>query len=86
MKADEYLDLARKEERERRQNPNQYELYSYTFTWLKSRRPDLAKELEDQFKEIEQEVSTAREIENVLQLQELYDNRLEDLEDDSTLY
>ena len=47
MKADEYMDLARKEEQERRQNPNQYDLYSYTYVWLKSRQPDLAKELEE---------------------------------------
>jgi len=86
MKADEYLDLARKEERERRQNPNQYELYSYTFTWLKSRRPDLAKELEDQFKKIELQVNAARDVENALQLEQLYDNRWEDIEDDSIIY
>ena len=50
MKAEEYLELAHKEERERRNNPNQYELYSYTYVWLKSRNPELAKELEDNFK------------------------------------
>lgn len=67
-------------------NPNQYDLYSYTYVWLKSRQPDLAKELEENFKQIEQQVSTAREIEHVLQLEQLYDNRLEDLEDDTIKY
>ena len=86
MKAEEYLELARKEERERRNNPNQYEFYSYTYVWLKSRNPELAKELEDNFKNIELEVNSAREIEQVLRLEELYDNRLEDLEDDSIKY
>tara|TARA_R100000426_G_C4754384_1_gene84645 strand:+ start:119 stop:379 length:261 start_codon:yes stop_codon:yes gene_type:complete len=86
MKAKEYLELAHKEERERRNNPNQYELYSYTYVWLKSRNPELAKELEDNFKNIELEVNSAREIEQVLRLEELYDNRLEDLEDDSIKY
>ena len=86
MKADEYMDLARKEEQERRQNPNQYDLYSYTYVCLKSRHPNLAKELEENFKQIEQQVSTAREIEHVLQLEQLYDNRLEDLEDDTIKY
>ena len=86
MKADEYMDLARKEEQDRRQNHNQYDLYSYTYVWLKSRQPDLAKELEENFKQIEQQVSTAREIEHVLQLEQLYDNRLEDLEDDTIKY
>ena len=86
MKAEEYLELARKEERERRNNPNQYELYSYTYVWLKSRNPELAKELEDNFKKIELQVNSAREIEKVLRLEELYDNRLEDLEDDSIKY
>ncbi len=86
MKAEEYLELARKEERERRNNPNQYELYSYTYVWLKSRNPELAKELEDNFKNIELQVNSAREIEQVLRLEELYDNRLEDLEDDSIKY
>lgn len=82
MKAEEYLELARKEERERRNNPNQYDLYSYTYVWLKSRRPDLAKELTEQFQNIELQVNAAREIENVLQLEQLYDNRWEDLHDD----
>jgi hypothetical protein len=82
MNAQEYLDLARKEERERRNNPNQYDLYSYTYVWLKSRRPDLAEELTEQFKEIELQVNAAREVENVLQLEQLYDNRWEDLNDD----
>lgn len=82
MNAQEYLDLARKEERERRNNPNQYDLYSYTYVWLKSRRPDLAKELTDQFQEIELQVNAAREVEHVLQLEQLYDNRWEDLHDD----
>lgn len=82
MKAEEYLELARKEERERRNNPNQYDLYSYTYVWLKSRRPDLAKELTEQFQDIELQVNAAREIENVLQLEQLYDNRWEDLHDD----
>jgi hypothetical protein len=82
MNAQEYLGLARKEERERRNNPNQYDLYSYTYVWLKSRRPDLAKELTDQFEEIELQVNAAREVENVLQLEQLYDNRWEDLHDD----
>ena len=82
MNAQEYLDLARKEERERRNNPNQYDLYSYTYVWLKSRRPDLAKELTDQFEEIELQVNAAREVEHVLQLEQLYDNRWEDLHDD----
>ena len=86
MKAEEYLELARKEERERRNNPNQYELYSYTYVWLKSRNPELAKELEDNFKKIELQVNSVREIEEVLRLEELYDNRLEDLEDDSIKY
>ena len=86
MKADEYMDLARQEEKERRQNPNQYELYSYTYVWLKTRQPSLAKELEENFKQIEQQVSTAREIEHVLHLEQLYDNRLEDLEDDTIKY
>lgn len=86
MKAEEYLELAHKEERERRNNPNQYELYSYTYVWLKSRNPELAKELEDNFKKIELQVNSAREIEEVLRLEELYDNRLEDLEDDSIKY
>ena len=86
MKAKEYLELAHKEERERRNNPNQYELYSYTYVWLKSRNPELAKELEDNFKNIELQVNSAREIEQVLRLEELYDNRLEDLEDDSIKY
>ena len=82
MRAEEYLELARKEERERRNNPNQYDLYSYTYVWLKSRRPDLAKRLTDQFKEIELQVNAAREVEHVLQLEQLYDNRWEDLHDD----
>ena len=82
MKAEEYLELARKEERERRNNPNQYDLYSYTYVWLKSRRPDLAKELTEQFQDSELQVNAAREIENVLQLEQLYDNRWEDLHDD----
>ncbi|WP_291812735.1 hypothetical protein [Limnobacter sp.] len=82
MNAQEYLDLARKEERERRNNPNQYDLYSYTYVWLKSRRPDLAKELTEQFQEIELQVNAAREVEHVLQLEQLYDNRWEDLHDD----
>ena len=86
MKAKEYLELAHKEERERRNNPNQYELYSYTYVWLKSRNPELAKELEANFKNIELQVNSAREIEEVLRLEELYDNRLEDLEDDSIKY
>ena len=86
MKAKEYLELAHKEERKRRNNPNQYELYSYTYVWLKSRNPELAKELEDNFKNIELQVNSAREIEQVLRLEELYDNRLEDLEDDSIKY
>ena len=76
MKAEEYLDLARKEERDRRNNPNQYDLYSYTYVWLKSRRPDLAEDL------IELQVNAAREVEHALQLEQLYDNRWEDLEDD----
>jgi uncharacterized protein YbcC (UPF0753/DUF2309 family) len=54
--------------------------------WLKSRQPNLAKELEENFKQIEQQVSTAREIEHVLRLEQLYDNRLEDLEDDTIKY
>tara|TARA_B100002019_G_C21078187_1_gene502426 strand:- start:179 stop:436 length:258 start_codon:yes stop_codon:yes gene_type:complete len=82
MKAKEYLDLARKEERDRRDNPNQYDLYSYTYVWLKSRRPDLAEELTKQFQEIELQVNAAREVEHALQLEQLYDNRWEDLEDD----
>ena len=82
MKAEEYLDLARKEERDRRNNPNQYDLYSYTYEWLKSRRPDLAEELTKQFQEIELQVNAAREVEHALQLEQLYDNRWEDLEDD----
>ena len=82
MKAEEYLDLARKEERDRRNNPNQYDLYSYTYGWLKSRRPDLAEELTKQFQEIELQVNAAREVEHALQLEQLYDNRWEDLEDD----
>ena len=82
MKAEEYLDLARKEERDRRNNPNQYDLYSYTYIWLKSRRPDLAEELTKQFQEIELQVNAAREVEHALQLVQLYDNRWEDLEDD----
>ncbi len=82
MKAEEYLDLARKEERDRRNNPNQYDLYSYTYVWLKSRRPDLAEELTKQFQEIELQVNAAREVEHALQLEQLYDNRWEDLEDD----
>lgn len=86
MKAEEYMDLAHKEEQKRRQNPNQYDLYSYTYVWLKSRQPNLAKELEENFKQIEQQVSTAREIEHVLRLEQLYDNRLEDLEDDTIKY
>ena len=80
------MELAHKEERERRNNPNQYELYSYTYVWLKSRNPELAKELENNFKNIELQVNSAREIEQVLRLEELYDNRLEDLEDDSIKY
>lgn len=82
MKAKEYLDLARKEERDRRDNPNQYDLYSYTYVWLKSRRPDLAEELTKQFQEIELQVNAAREVEHALQLEQLYDNRWEDLKDD----
>ena len=82
MKAEEYLDLARKEERDRRNNPNQYDLYSYTYVWLKSRRPDLAEELTKQFQKIELQVIAAREVEHALQLEQLYDNRWEDLEDD----
>ena len=82
MKAEEYLDLARKEERDRRNNPNQYDQYSYTYVWLKSRRPDLAEELTKQFQEIELQVNAAREVEHALQLEQLYDNRWEDLEDD----
>ena len=82
MKAEEYLDLARKEDRDRRNNPNQYDLYSYTYVWLKSRRPDLAEELTKQFQEIELQVNAAREVEHALQLEQLYDNRWEDLEDD----
>ena len=82
MKAEEYLDLARKEERDRRNNPNQYDLYSYTYVWLKSRRPDLAEELTKRFQEIELQVNAAREVEHALQLEQLYDNRWEDLEDD----
>ena len=82
MKAEEYLDLARKEERDRRNNPNQYDLYSYTYVWLKSRRPDLAEELTKQFQEIELQVNAASEVEHALQLEQLYDNRWEDLEDD----
>ena len=82
MKAKEYLDLARKEERDRRDNPNQYDLYSYTYVWLKSRRPDLAEELTKQFQEIELQVNAAREVEHALQLEQLYDNCWEDLEDD----
>ena len=82
MKAKEYLDLAHKEERDRRDNPNQYDLYSYTYVWLKSRRPDLAEELTKQFQEIELQVNAAREVEHALQLEQLYDNRWEDLEDD----
>ena len=82
MKAEEYLDLARKEERDRRNNPNQYDLYSYTYVWLKSRRPDLAEELTKQFQEIELQVNAAREVEHALQPEQLYDNRWEDLEDD----
>ena len=73
MKAKEYLDLARKEERDRRNNPNQYDLYSYTYVWLKSRRPDLAEELTKQFQEIELQVNAAREVEHALQLEQLYE-------------
>ena len=82
MKAEEYLDLACKEERDRRNNPNQYDLYSYTYVWLKSRRPDLAEELTKQSSEEIELRNAAREVEHALQLEQLYDNLWEDLEDD----
>ena len=83
MKAKEYMELAKKADKETRNNPNQHELFTYVYVWLQSRQPELAKELEQQFKEIELQVSTAREIEKVLYHDQLYDNRLEDLEDDA---
>lgn len=83
MKAKEYIELARKADKKTRNNPNQHELFTYIYVWLHSRQPELAKELEEQFKQIELQVSTAREIEQVLYMDQLFDNRLEDLEDDA---
>ena len=75
MNAQEYLDLARKEERNDAtiQTNTILQLHICMAQVLSTRFP--RKELTEQFQEIELQVNAAREVEYVLQLEQLYDNR-----------
>ena len=56
MDTHEFLALAKELDKELRRDYHQHELYSFMTVWLKSRMPDLYKELEADFRRIEPNV------------------------------
>ena len=63
MDTKEYLELSKKADDELNRSMNQFELYQFTYVWLKSRMPEAYKELVSRFEHLEGEIYAARECE-----------------------